>query len=81
MILVYQVFLVKYNIGEFYYVGPFSSENNMGLWLERKYRDMLGYEDIPLWTEAKEEMSFNEWAEMLIELEIINTTFELDSPE
>ena len=48
MILVYQVFLVKYNIGEFYYVGPFSSENNMGLWLERKYRDMLGYEDIPL---------------------------------
>jgi hypothetical protein len=53
----------------------------MGLWLERKYRDMLGYEDIPLWTEAKEEMSFNEWAEMLIESEIINTTFELDSPE
>lgn len=64
-----------------YYVGPFSSENNMGLWLERKYKDMLGYEDIPLWTEAKEEMSFNEWAEMLIESEIINTTFELDSPE
>lgn len=67
------------NMGD-YYVGPFSSEDSMGRWLSERFGASLRSDGIPDWTKAKEEMSFDEWAEELIECEIINTTFELDSP-
>lgn len=64
-----------------YWVGPFSSEDSMGRWLTKHFSDELKSEDIQPWNEAKEEMSFDDWAEELILSEIINAAFEFESPD